>query len=114
MRIGHQIYNYLYEHLDSGRVNIVSPIKITSVDNLVKGHIYECHIHWLENQVYIGVVTPEGDKLALSVNGFLKWMDGPTKPQSYKPLYELRDKLKALTKRETNNIIHYENTRTRC
>lgn len=110
MRIGHQIYNYLYDHIDSGRTNIISPIKISTVEGTLKGHIYECHINWIENQVYIGVVTPT-EKLSLSVHEFLKWMGGSNHPQSYKYLYELRDKLKELVK--PKQYIIYEDQRTR-
>lgn len=102
MRIGHQIYNYLYDHIDSGRTNIVPTVKINTIEGTLKGNIYECHINWAENQVYIGVVTPT-EKLSLSVHEFLKWMGGSSKPQSYKPLYQLRDQLKTTILRNNNH-----------
>ena len=92
MRIGHQIYNYLYDHVDSGRINLIPPVKLTTITGCTLGYIYECYINWKENQVYVGVVQIDS-KQHFSIHDFLNWMGGPN-PESYKPLYKLRDILR--------------------
>lgn len=103
MRIGHQIYNYLNDYTDNGSYSLLNPIEVEN--NGEKHYIHEACIIWSEDQVYITVVTGEIPTF-MNINGFLKWMGGPTKPQSYKPLYQLRDQLKVMAKKKYQSMKH--------
>ena len=100
MRIGHQIYNYLYDYTDDGKVTIAQPIECIPnwPTNKEASFIHGAYIKWDENQVYVLVVTGK-IQTHMNIHYFLKWMGGSTQPQNYKPLYELRDQLKILAKR---------------
>lgn len=113
MRIGHQIYNYLYDYTDDGKVTIAQPIEcipICSPNNEVYevSFIYEASIKWDENQVYLLVLTGEIPTY-MTINGFLKWMGGSQYPQNYKPLYELRDRLRVFAAEVRKNWKHTSN-----
>ena len=111
MRIGHQIYNYLCDYTDDGKVTLAQPIECIPnwPDNKEISYIHEASIKWDEDQVYLLVVTGEIPTY-MTINGFLKWMGGSTQPQNYKPLYELRNRLKVFaikvrkTWKHTSNI----------
>ena len=103
MRIGHQIYNYLNDYTDSGSYSLLDPIEVER--NGEKHYIHEACIIWSEDQVYLTVVTGEIPAY-MNINSFLKWMGGPTKPQSYKPLYQLRDQLKVMAKKKYQSMKH--------
>ena len=111
MRIGHQIYNYLYDYTDDGKVTIAQPIECIPnwPTNKEVTFIHEASIKWDEDHVYLLLVTRE-IPIYMTINGFLKWMGGSTQPQNYKPLYELRNKLKIFatevrkTWKHTSNI----------
>ena len=111
MRIGHQIYNYLNDYTDKGSYSLLNPIEVIPnwPDNTYPSYIHEACIIWSEDQVYLTVVTGEIPTF-MTINGFLKWMGGSTQPQNYKPLYELRNRLKLFaikvrkTWKHTSNI----------
>lgn len=105
MRIGHQIYNYLNDYTDNGSHTLLNPIEVIPnwPDNTEPSYIHEACIIWSENQVYLTVVTGEIPSF-MTVNQFLKWMGGSTKPQSYKPLYQLRDQLKVMAKKKYSSM----------
>lgn len=107
MRIGHQIYNYLNDYTDNGSYSLLNPIEVEN--NGEKHYIHEACIIWSEDQVYLTVVTGEIPAY-MTINQFLKWMGGPTKPQSYKPLYQLRDQLKAMAKKKYKSMKHTTST----
>lgn len=116
MRIGHQIYNYLNDYTDSGSYSLLNPVEVIPnwPDNKEPSYIHEACIIWSEDQVYLTVVTGEIPS-HMTINQFLKWMGGSTKPQSYKPLYKLRDQLKIMAKKKyqsmkrmkSDTFIHY-------
>lgn len=112
MRIGHQIYNYLCDYTDDGKVTIAQPIECIPnwPTNKEVSYIHEASIKWDEDQVYLLVVTGEIPTY-MTINGFLKWMGGSTQPQNYKPLYELRNRLKvfAIKVRKTWKHQHTSN-----
>jgi desulfoferrodoxin (superoxide reductase-like protein) len=112
MRIGHQIYNYLCDYTDDGKVTIAQPIECIPnwPTNKEVSFIHEASIKWDEDQVYLLVVTGEIPTY-MTINGFLKWMGGSTRPQNYKPLYELRNRLKvfAIKVRKTWKHNHTSN-----
>ena len=112
MRIGHQIYNYLCDYTDDGKVTIAQPIECIPnwPTNKEVSYIHEAYIKWDEDQVYLLVVTGEIPTY-MTINGFLKWMGGSTQPQNYKPLYELRNRLKvfAIKVRKTWKHQHTSN-----
>lgn len=106
MRIGHQIYNYLNDYTTDGQYTLLHPIKVIPnwPENKEPSYIHEVSICWSEDQVYLTVVTGEIPTY-MNINSFLKWMGGSTKPQNYKPLYQLRDQLKFKAKKQhTSNI----------
>lgn len=107
MRIGHQIYNYLNDYTDNGSHSLLNPIEVEN--NGEKHYIHEACIIWSEDQVYLTVVTGEIPAY-MTINQFLKWMGGSTKPQSYKPLYQLRDQLKAMAKKKYQSMKHTTST----
>jgi len=101
MRIGHQIYNYLNDYTDNGSYSLLNQVEVIPnwPDNISASYISRVYINWKEDQVYLMVITNDIPD-ALTINEFLKWMGGPTKPQSYKPLYKLRDQLKEMAKKK--------------
>lgn len=103
MRIGHQIYNYLNDYTDNGSYSLLNPIEVEN--NGEKHYIHEACIIWSEDQVYLTLVTGEIPSY-ITISNFLKWMGGPQKPQSYKPLYQLRDQLKDMAKKKYKNMKH--------
>lgn len=111
MRIGHQIYNYLNDYTDNGSHTLLNPVEVIPnwPDNTLVSHISRVYINWKEDQVYLMVITNDIPD-ALTINEFLKWMGGPTKPQSYKPLYQLRDQLKIMAKKKYKSMKHTTST----
>ena len=110
MRIGHQIYNYLCDYTDDGKVTIAQPIECIPnwPTNNEVSYIHEASIKWDEDQVYLLVVT--GEILTyMTINGFLNWMGGSQQPQNYKPLYELRDRLREFASEVRKNWKHTSN-----
>ena len=105
MRIGHQIYNYLNDYTDNGSYSLIHPIEVIPNGSNQASYIHEACIIWSEDQVYLTVVTGEIPHYC-TINGFLKWMGGPTFPQAYKPLYQLRDQLKAMAKKKYQSMKH--------
>lgn len=105
MRIGHQIYNYLNDYTLNGSYTLNHPIKVIPnwPDNEEPSYINEVCIIWSEDQVYLTVVTVEEPSF-MTINQFLKWMGGPTKPQNYKPLYQLRDQLKTMAHKKNKSM----------
>ena len=113
MRIGHQIYNYLNDYTDKGSYSLLNPIKVIPnwPDNIEPSYIHEACIIWSEDQVYLTIITGEIPAY-MNINQFLKWMGGPTKPQNYKPLYQLRDQLKDMAKKKYKSMKHTTSTTT--
>lgn len=97
MRIGHQLYNYLYDYTDDGIVVTSPVINCTPNGSSNTYSITGCHINWKEDQVYISVAKSNTEEpVQHTINSFINWMGGSRIPQSYKPLYELRDRLQKL------------------
>lgn len=105
MRIGHQIYNYLCDYTDDGKVTIMQPIECKPATDNTTSYIHEAQINWSEDQVYLVVVTGEIPSYQ-TINGFIKWMGGSTRPESYKPLYELRNRLQIMAREVRKNWKH--------
>lgn len=109
MRIGHQIYNYLNDYTDNGSHTLLNSIEVENKGE--KHYIHEACIVWSEDQVYLTVVTGEIPSY-MTINQFLKWMGGSTNPQSYKPLYQLRDQLRIMAKKKYQSMKHMKSTTT--
>ena len=110
MRIGHQIYNYLCDYTNDGKVTLAQPIVCIPnwPYNKSPSYIHGASIKWDEDQVYLLVVTGEIHTY-MTINGFLKWMGGSQEPQNYKPLYKLRDVLNKFAKEVKKNWKHTSN-----
>ena len=103
MRIGHQIYNYLNDFTDDGSYSLFPSIMVENNDQ--KHYITRAYINWNEDQVYLVLVT-DNVPFYLAIPQVLKWLGGSQKPQSYKPLYQLRDQLKTMAKKRYMSMKH--------
>ena len=97
MRIGHQIYNYLYDYTDTGAYNVCQAV--TYCDNLGGlACIKSAYINFKENQVYLIVENENFEQVHVNVHSFIKLMGGAKLQKSYHPLYILRNELKKYSK----------------
>ena len=93
MRIGHHIYNYLYDYTDSGTISLSDGIVLPEYDYCIMG----AYINFDENQVYVVLEDHMHNVVNQTIHQFVCQMGGPNY-QSYKPLYNLRDTLKVNAK----------------
>ena len=97
MRIGHQLYNYLQDWTDAGHYDVQQVFFF--VDSSQRKLCFKSlFINEEENQVYLVLEDETGDSFQMNVHGFLCMMGGPI-PQSYQPLYQIRDELQVYRKR---------------
>lgn len=97
MRIGHQLYCYLQDWTDAGHYD-VQQVFFFMDSSQRKLCIKSLFINEDENQVYLVFEDETGDSFQMNVHGFLCMMGGPI-PQSYQPLYQIRDELQAYRRR---------------
>lgn len=95
MRIGHQIYNYLYDYTDSGSISLSDGIVLPDSDNCIMG----AYINFDENQVYVILEDQMHNVFNQTIHQFVCQMGGANS-NSYKPLYELRDALRVFAKQQ--------------
>ena len=95
MRIGHQIYNYLYDYTDSGTISLSDGIVLPEYDYCIMG----AYINFDENQVYVVLEDHMHNVVNQTIHLFVCQMGGPN-CRGYKPLYELRDTLRAYAKQQ--------------
>lgn len=93
MRIGHQIYNYLYDYTDTGTYSLEEGIRLPVSDYSIMG----AYINFKENQVYVVLKDHTHNVINKTIHQFVCQMGEPNN-QSYKPLYDLRDTLKVNAK----------------
>ena len=101
MRIGHQLYCYLQDWTDAGHYDVQQVFFFR--DNFQRVLcIKSLFINEDENQVYLVLEDVHGDSFLVNVHHFLCMMGG-AEPDSYKPLYRLRDELSIYRKRIVRN-----------
>ncbi len=89
MRIGHQIYNYLYDYTDTGTFSLKEGIGLPNCDFSIMG----AYINFKENQVYVILKDQRCNVINKTIHQFVCQMGGPNY-HSYRPLYHLRDTLR--------------------
>ena len=89
MRIGHQIYNYLYDYTGTGNFSIREGIGLPGSDYSIMG----AYINFKENQVYVVLKDHSHNVINKTIHQFVCQMGGPNH-NSYKPLYDLRNTLR--------------------
>ena len=95
MRIGHQLYNYLYDYTDSGTISLSDGIVLSDSDYC----IMRAYINFDENQVYVILEDQMHNVVNQTIHQFVCQMGGANS-NSYKPLYELRDALRVFAKQQ--------------
>lgn len=95
MRIGHQIYNYLYDYTDSGTISLSGGIVLPDSDYCIMG----AYINYDENQVYVVLEDHTHNVVNKTIHQFVCQMGGANS-NSYMPLYELRDTLRTYAKQQ--------------
>ena len=97
MRIGHQLFCYLQDWTDAGHYDVQQVFFF--VDSSQRKLCFKSlFINEKENQVYLVLEDDDGDSFQMNVHGFICMMGGPV-PQSYHPLYQVRDELQIYRKR---------------
>ena len=92
MRIGHQLFEFLQEWTDTASYCVQEIQYFIDIEG--KRHcIKEMYINFEENQVYLIIEDENLNQIHKSVNEFIKMMGGPD-PNSYAPLYKLRDEVR--------------------
>lgn len=97
MRIGHQIFCYLQDWMDAGHYD-VQQVFFFMDSSQRKLCVKSLFINEEENQVYLVLEDETGNSFQMNVHGFICMMGGPV-PQSYQPLYQIRDELQIYRKR---------------
>ena len=95
MRIGHQIYNYLYDYTDTGTYSLEEGIRLPVLDYSIMG----AYINFKENQVYVVLKDHTHNVINKTIHQFVCQMGGANS-NSYMPLYELRDTLRTYAKQQ--------------
>ena len=95
MRIGHHIYNYLYDYTDSGTISLSGGIVLPDSDYCIMG----AYINYDENQVYVVLEDHTHNVVNKTIHQFVCQMGGANS-NSYMPLYELRDTLRTYAKQQ--------------
>ena len=91
MRIGHQLFCYLQDWTDAGHYDVQQVFFFMDSSHR-KLCIKSLFINEEENQVYLILEDEACSSLQTNVHGFVCIMGGPV-PQSYQPLYQIRDEL---------------------
>jgi hypothetical protein len=89
MRIGHQLFEFLRYYTDIGSYSAQETESFKDAEGRCIC-IMEMYINEEENQVYLVIEDENQNQFHKSVNEFIKMMGGP-RPDSYAPLYQLRD-----------------------
>ena len=101
MRIGHQLFCYLQDWTAAGHYD-VQQIFFFMDSFQRKLCIKSLFINEEENQVYLVLEDETRNSFQMNVHGFLCLMGGAV-PQSYQPLYQIRDELRIYRKRIVKN-----------
>ena len=72
MRIGHQIYNYLFDYTDSGTISLSDGIVLPDSDYCIMG----AYINFDENQVYVILEDHMHNVVNKTINQFVNQMGG--------------------------------------
>lgn len=96
MRIGHQLFEFLRYCTDTGSYSVQETELFMDAEGRCLC-IKEMYINDEENQVYLVIEDENQNPFHKSVNEFIKMMGGP-KPNSYAPLYQLRNETKMVKK----------------
>lgn len=110
MRIGHQLFEFLFDFTDTGSYRVDDTTTFSDANGRILC-IREMYINDEERQVYLILEDETENQFHVSINRFIKLMGGP-KAESYAPLYRLRDEVqkvkKAYIKRYSNALMKYE------
>lgn len=96
MRIGHQIYNYLFDIADNGICILDRPVEFEVIGH-ESCYILGAFIDFKDDQVYLNLQV-DGIHVQKNIPDFLRFTIDDCMNRDYKPLYQLRDKLKLLQK----------------
>ena len=96
MRIGHQLFEFLLYCTDT-RSYCVQETHFFIDKNGKRLFIKEIYINDEENQVYLIIEDENQDSFHTSIHNFITMMGGAN-PDSYAPLYKLRDETKNVKK----------------
>ena len=94
-RIGHQIYNYLYDYTDTGDWKLTTPINFMVCGRIVS--LRGAYINFDENQVYL-VYLYDGNTMNTSIHDYLCFLRDLNYEPRYKTLYFFRNSLSILRK----------------
>lgn len=95
MRIGHQIYSYLYDYTDTGDWELKKPINFMVCGRIIS--LRGAYINFEENQVYL-VFLYDGNLMNTSIHDYLCLLRDLNYEPRYKTLYFFRNCLSILRK----------------
>jgi len=107
MRIGHQLFEFLQYWTDTGSYCAQDSAFFNDAEGR-KLCIKEMYINYEENQVYLVVEDENQVPFHTSVHDFIKMMGGPM-PDSYVPLYHLRNEVKQVKRLNVKKLKHTVN-----
>ena len=102
MRIGHQLFEFLQYWTDTGSYCAQDSAFFKDAEER-KLCIKEMYINYEENQVYLVVEDENQVPFHTSVHDFIKMMGGPV-PDSYVPLYHLRNEVKQVKRLKVRKL----------
>ena len=107
MRIEHQLFEFLQYWTDTGSYCIQDSAFFKDAEGR-KLCIKEMYINYEDNQVYLVVEDENQVPFHTSVHDFIKMMGGPM-PDSYVPLYHLRNEVKQVKRLNVKKLKHTVN-----
>ena len=107
MRIEHQLFEFLQYWTDTGSYCAQDSAFFKDAEER-KLCIKEMYINYEENQVYLVVEDENQVPFHTSVHDFIKIMGGPV-PDSYVPLYHLRNEVKQVKRLNVKKLKHAVN-----
>lgn len=107
MRIGHQLFEFLQYWTDTGSYCAQDSAFFKDAEER-KLCIMEMYINYEENQVYLVVEDENQVPFHTSVHDFIKMIGGPV-PDSYVPLYHLRNEVKQVKRLNVKKLKHAVN-----
>ena len=107
MRIGHQLFEFLQYWTDTGSYCTQDFAFFKDAEGR-KQCIKEMYINYEENQVYLVVEDENQVPFHTAVHDFIKMMGGPM-PDSYVPLYHLRNEVKQVKRLNVKKLKHTVN-----
>ena len=107
MRIGHQLFEFLQYWTDTGSYCTQDSAFFKDAEGR-QLYIKEMYINYEENQVYLVVEDENQVPFHTSVHDFIKMMGGPM-PDSYVPLYHLRNEVKQVKRLNVKKLKHTVN-----